>query len=69
VNLIPKIPPIALLIAGVLVLAYGMSLLTAVTRIGESVDGASTVRGILVGAGGVAGIVAGCVGLAFRRAR
>ncbi|HEY1791655.1 MAG TPA: hypothetical protein VGG34_01950 [Opitutaceae bacterium] len=46
-----------------------MSLLTAVTRIGESVDGASTVRGILVGAGGVAGIVAGCVGLAFRRAR
>ncbi len=64
-----KIPSLALLIAGELVLAYGLSLSSPVSSpLGQGPGGGPGIAGPWIIAGGVVGIIAGAAGLAFRRA-
>jgi hypothetical protein len=60
-----KIPSLALLIAGELLLAYGLSLSSPVP---SPLGAAPGTGGPWLIAGGIAGIVTGAAGLAYRRA-
>jgi Protein of unknown function (DUF3185) len=64
-----KIPSLALLIAGELLLAYGLSLSSPVSSpLGQALGGAPGAKGPWLIAGGIAGIISGAAGLAYRRA-
>jgi hypothetical protein len=63
-----KIPSLALLIAGELLLAYGMSLSSPVSSpLGQALGGSPGTRGPWLIAGGIAGIITGAARLAYRR--
>jgi hypothetical protein len=71
-NAIPiarRYSPLALLISGVLVLAYAMSGADPSADVQQPVTWPPTVRCVCFGLAGVAGILSGCIGLAFRRAQ
>jgi uncharacterized membrane protein len=63
-----KIPAIALLIVGVILLVYGLNASNSFSSsVTQAVSGAPTDKSIWLIAVGVIGIVAGGVGLFFRR--
>ena len=64
-----RFSPVALLIAGVLVLAYAMSGADPSSDVQQPVSWPPTLRCICFGAAGVIGILSGCIGLAFRKAQ
>lgn len=64
-----KIPSLALLVAGVLLLAYGLNASNSVSSsLGQALSGAPSNRSIWLIAGGIFGIVTGGFGLLYRRA-
>jgi hypothetical protein len=64
-----KIPSLAMIVAGVLLLAYGLNASnTVLSSLGQAMSGAPSNRSILLIAGGIFGIVAGGFGLLYRRA-
>jgi hypothetical protein len=64
-----RFPPVVLLIAGVLLLAYAMSGADPSADIQQPAEWPPTTRSICFGLAGIAGILAGCVGLALRKAQ
>jgi hypothetical protein len=64
-----KVPSLALLIAGELLLAYGLSLSSpASSPLGQALGGTPGTKGPWLSAGGIAGIITGATRLAYRRA-
>jgi hypothetical protein len=64
-----KIPSIALLTAGIILLVYGLDASNSVSSsLSQAVNGAPTNKSIWLIATGVIGIISGGFGLFFRRA-
>jgi hypothetical protein len=64
-----KIPSLAVLIAGELLLAYGLNASSPIlSSLGQVANSAPGYRGPWLIAGGIVGIVTGAAGLAYRRA-